>query len=299
MKFQTMRWPRWLRAAAVGVCALAATGWACADALDDIHRRGKLVVGVKQDVPLWGQVNRATGALEGLEPDLAADLAQRLGVQLELVGVLTAERIEAVQTRRVDVLIATLSDTPDRRERMTLVMPHYYASGVNILARSAENFADWKDLRNRRVCGRRGAFYNRAITVTYDIDVVALYSNKLSMAALRDGRCDALLYDDTNIVALLQDPAWSKTFTMPLETLYTTPWAIAVHKSESGGRLEATVSQAVLEWHRRGYLVELERKWGIPVSAFTTGMNKAWNRRHAGGFRCGNSVAPHTPKDCL
>ncbi len=270
-----------------------------ADTLEAIQRRGELVVGVKRDVPLWGWADSRDGVPIGLEPDLAADLAARLRVKLRMVGVLTADRIGAVEQRRVDVLIATLSDTPERRERLNLVLPHYYASGTNVLARRSAGFREWRDLRNRRVCGRRGAFYNRAITVDYDIDIVALYSNSLALEALRDGRCDALLYDDTNIIAMLQDPKWVANFEMPLQTLHITPWSIALHRQERGGRLEQAVSAAIVDWHRSGRILALERQWGIPVSAYANRMNIVWSRLRGQPGYCGEAVGPETPKDCL
>lgn len=270
-----------------------------ADTLDDIRRRGELVVGVKKDVPLWGQADARTGVPAGLEPDLAQDLAAQLGVRLRLLGVLTADRLEMVDQRRVDVLIATLSDTPERRQRMTLVLPHYYASGTNILARRQLGFQSWTQLRNRRVCGRRGAFYNRDITVSYGADIVALYSNSLALQALRDGRCDALVYDDTNIIAMLQEPKWAGSFEMPLETLYVTPWAIALHRQEQGSRLHLLVSRAVARWHADGRILELERRWGIPASAFVQHMNQAWRLSPQQGGRCSLPVGPDTPAECL
>jgi polar amino acid transport system substrate-binding protein len=280
---------------------LAGAAWtaAHADTLDDIRQRGVLVVGVKRDVPLWGFEDPATGRLAGLEPDLAADLAERLGVRLQLVGLLSAERLEALEHRRVDLLLATLSDTPERRTRMTMVLPHYYASGVNILARRQAGFQEWSDLRNRRVCGRRGAFYNRSVTVSAGVDVVALYDNSLAISALRDGRCDALLYDDTSIVALLRDPAWARDFEMPLPTLFVTPWAIGIHRDDAGSRLENFLSQSVIAWHRSGRITELERKWGIPVTAFSTRMAAAWRKRSGDGYLCGHRLSADTPKECL
>lgn len=278
---------------------LAAALLSHADTLDEIRRRGELVVGVKKDVPLWGMADARTGVPAGLEPDLAQDLATQLGVRLRLVGVLTADRIEMVDQRRVDVLIATLSDTPERRQRMTLVLPHYYASGTNILARRQFGFQAWSQLRNRRVCGRRGAFYNRDITVSYGADIVALYSNSLALQALRDGRCDALVYDDTNIIAMLQDPKWAGSFEMPLPTLYVTPWSVALHPQERGSRLHAFVSKAVAQWHHTGKLLALERRWGIPPSAFAQHMNQAWSGGPQQPGHCTWPIGPDTPKDCL
>lgn len=270
-----------------------------ADSLDDIRRRGELVVGVKKDVPLWGMMHPRTGQLVGLEPDLAQDLASQLGVRLRMVGVLTADRLEMIEQRRIDVLIATLSDTPERRQRVTLVLPHYYASGTNILSRRELGFQSWGQLRNRRVCGRRGAFYNRDITVNYGADIVALYSNSLALQALRDGRCDALVYDDTNIIAMLQDPRWTGSFEMPLQTLYITPWAIALHQQEQGTRLYQFVSQAVAHWHMSGKILALERQWGIPASSYAQQMNKAWGRSPKQPDHCALPLLPNSPKDCL
>lgn len=287
----------WMLVAGIAL-GLGLGGAVRADRLDDIQRRGTLVVGVKKDVPLWGQADPVTGVISGLEPDLAADLASRLGVKLQLVGVLTAERIDALARGRVDVLIATLSDTPQRRQLVQMVLPRYYASGVNILARREFGFRQWESLRNRRVCGRLGAFYNRQITVTYAADIVALYSNSLTLAALRDGRCDALLYDDSGIVAMLQERAWARDFEMPLQTLHVTPWAIALAREEAGGRLDALVSRAIVDWHRSGALLALERKWGIPTSAYATRMNALWSRRSGNQWFCGQAMSLETPQEC-
>lgn len=289
---------RWWAGALIALLLPAAV-LAQADTLSRIRERGVLVVGVKRDVPLWGLFNPRNGRLEGLEPDLAADLAERLGVRLELVGLMTAERIPALQQRRVDLLLATLSDTPERREQITLVQPHYYASGVNILSRRSAAFRAWADLRNRRVCGRRGAFYNRPITVSTGVDVVALYDNQRAIAALREGRCDGLLYDDTSIVAMLKDPAWSRDFEMPLPTLFVTPWSIGLHREDAGTPIEVFIAESVVDWHRRGLVADLERRWGIPVSAHTARMSAAWRRRDEAGFVCRLPLTPASPRECL
>ena len=99
-----------------------------------IQRRGSLVVGVKTDYPLFGGLN-AQGEPEGLEHDLAADLARRLGVRLTRVSVTSANRLQRLEEGSVDVVIATLGDTAERRRIATLIEPHYYASGCNVFDR--------------------------------------------------------------------------------------------------------------------------------------------------------------------
>lgn len=282
----------------VSYLILAAVCTVQASTLEEIKKRGKIVVGVKKDVPLWGYLDPGSGKIIGLEPDLARSIAKDLGVDLELVGVLTAERIDAVTSGKVDLLIATLSDTPERQQQLTLVAPHYYSSGVNLLTRKSENFKEWTDLKNRRVCSRRGAFYNRRVTVTYGADIIALYSNDWAKQALRDGRCAALLYDDIAITAMLKAPEWGADFVMPMTTIFNTPWSIAISPASRGGEFEKYLSKTIIKFHRSGFLQQLEKDWGIPSSRFIEDMRNIWNKKVGDSWFCGEDISPNTPNEC-
>lgn len=270
------------------------------DPLGAIRARGKVVVGVKKDVRLWGYQDPKTGELSGMEVDLARALANQLGVALELVGLRSVERVDAIQTGRVDVLIATLSDAPERRQLIKIVLPHYYSSGVNLLARKSEKFKDWNELKNRKICGRRGSFHNRLITVKYGADIVAFHSLEWALQTVRDGRCSGLAYDDTSIATLLQLPEWGQTFEMPMRSLYNTPWAIAIDRRNAGTTLEQAISAAIIGWHRDGTLARLEKTWSIPPSDFVHDMHELWNKKTPDGrWYCGTAVSDTTPPECL
>src|SRR3546814_7150304 len=75
MKGRHMRsWMKTL-ALAAGIAALATaatTSGASADVIDDIRKRGKLIVGVKADYAPYGYLS-SDGKVVGLEPDLAQD----------------------------------------------------------------------------------------------------------------------------------------------------------------------------------------------------------------------------------
>lgn len=267
--------------------------------LQTIQQRGVLVVGVKKDVPLWGLLSPSTGELEGLEVDLARDLATQLGVKLQLQGVLTADRFDWLESRRVDVLIATVANTPERRAQMTMVLPNYHASGTSVVARKALEFREWADLRNRRICSRRDAYFNRPVAVKYGADIVALYSANHALQALRDGRCAGFLYGDTQISALLSDPAFKDSYEMALPPINLTPWAVVIHQQDKGSDLEAAVSKALVQWFRRGLISQLQQKWGMHTPAFTREREKLWQRKDGGKPYCGEAVGPQTPEECL
>ena len=125
---------RTIAAAAVALGLAAAS--AAADQLADIKERGTLVVGVKNDYKPWGFLD-PSGAIVGMEIDLARDVAERLGTEIELVPVVASNRMEFLQQGRIDLIIATLGDTPQRREVIGMIEPNYYAGGTNVLAPKA------------------------------------------------------------------------------------------------------------------------------------------------------------------
>ena len=62
---------------------------ASADILDTIKERGTLIVGVKADYKPYGFLD-TSGAVIGIEPDLAADVAAKLGVEAPITAAVAA-----------------------------------------------------------------------------------------------------------------------------------------------------------------------------------------------------------------
>jgi len=243
-----------------------------ADGLDDIKARGTLIVGTKGDYRPFG-FRDGSGAIVGFEPDLAADVARKLGVKLELTPVVTPDRIRLLTEHKLDVVIATMNATDERRKLIDFVEPSYYASGVNVLAPKSLHLHVWQELRGKPVCTVEGSFYISEIRDRYDA-VIQTFNNTSAMyPALRDNKCVAVVYDDTAIIGQLQSPDW-QDYEMPLLSILVEPWGMGVAKGET--RLEAALSDAVREWHRSGRIQELEKRWNIPPSAFADEMHRKY-----------------------
>ncbi len=103
-------------------------------------------------------------------------------------------------------MIATMSDTPERRKIVDIIEPDYYASGTSVLTRKSEHVTSWEQLKSKRVCLIQGSFYNKALQEKYGVDRVAFPGTAEAYAALRNGNCVAFAYDDTAIVGELQKP---------------------------------------------------------------------------------------------
>ncbi|MBV9419961.1 MAG: transporter substrate-binding domain-containing protein, partial [Alphaproteobacteria bacterium] len=128
------------------LAALAAAVPATAQTLDKIKQRGVLTVGTKADYNPFG-FRDPSGAIVGFEPDLAKDVADRLGVKVELEPVVSSNRMQFLQQGKIDLMIATMNDTPERRKIVGIIEPDYYASGVNVFLNKKAGIKSWDQLK--------------------------------------------------------------------------------------------------------------------------------------------------------
>jgi len=252
------------------LCAVAMSSQvAQADVIDDIKKRGVLKVAVKADYKPYGFRDPA-GKIIGIEPELAKDVADRLGVKIEYVPVVSSNRMQFLQQGKVDLMIATMTDKPDRRKVISIVEPNYYSSGTNILAAKKYGFKKWEDLKGKPVCGIQGAFYNKKTGKEFGAQIVAFKGTAEALAALQGGNCVAWVYDDSSIVAKTKDEAW-KDYEMPLKTIDDAPWGLAVKLGET--KFHELMSDQIKSWHKSGRILELEKKWGVDNTPFALKMH--------------------------
>lgn len=259
-------------ASAIAVPAIAQDGQCTNETWNRIMERGKIVVGVKADYKPWG-FRDTDGNVIGMEVDMAEDVARAMNVELELVPVVSSNRMQFLEQGQIDLMIATMTDRPDRREIVGIVGPNYYTSGTNVMAPKALGFTEWSDLSGKPVCGIQGAFYNKIVEERYDIEVVAFSGTAEAKQALRDKKCVAFVYDDTSIGSDIASGNWDD-FEMPLASEDDAPWGLAVPKAEEDCIFGNFMSGMQYNWHSDGTLIALEEKWGIKPTAYLVNMNE-------------------------
>ncbi|TCM86134.1 transporter substrate-binding domain-containing protein [Rhodovulum steppense] len=269
--------------------------------LAHILKRGTLIVGVKADYPPWGMVNPDpdSDAIVGIEPDLARDIADRLGVGLQLEVVSAQNRIGRVNDGSVDLIIATMGDTEVRRHQADLIQPNYYSSGVVVYGRTDLGLSGWEALRDAPVCLTQGAYFNRTLERDFGLKGQYFPGNREARLALKYGRCVGWAFDDTALAQLVHTEH-EPGFGVIVPTILDVPWAVAVASGEGDGQWGRFVADMVGEWHATGRILELQRKWWVGETEFLRDLHKTWSRVENGMPFCTRD--PHTgrfPADCL
>jgi len=268
-----MRASAFALSAALGLAAASTAQAACTnDTWKKVMSRGTLVVGVKADYKPWG-FRSESGEVVGMEVDMARDVAEAMGVKLEVVPVQSSNRMQFLEQGKIDMMIATMSDRADRRKIVGITQPNYYTSGTNVLAPKAVGLKSWQDLKGKPVCGKQGAFYNKIVTERHGAKVVAFTGNAEAKQALRDKKCIAWVYDDSSIMSDLASGNYND-YEMPLASEDDNPWGLAVPKDELSCVFGNFMSGMTFNWHQSGRLIALEKKWGIQPTAYLKQQNE-------------------------
>lgn len=107
------------------VAATALTSPAHADKLDDIIASGTLRCAVVLDFPPMGSRDENNEPI-GFDVDYCNDLARALGVTAEIVETPFPERIPALMSGRVDVGVASTSDTLERAKTVGMTVSYNF-----------------------------------------------------------------------------------------------------------------------------------------------------------------------------
>lgn len=91
--------------------------------LNQIKESGTINIGVFSDKNPFGYVDE-NGEYQGYDVYFARRLGEDLGVEINFVSTEAANRIEYLQTGKVDVILANFTVTPERAEEVDFALPY-------------------------------------------------------------------------------------------------------------------------------------------------------------------------------
>lgn len=259
----------WKRALGM-TCAIAvgllASTQARADKLADILSKGVVRIIVFADVPPFGSVN-ASRELEGFDIDFAKQVAQALGVKLELVQATAANRIPYLLTDKADMNIAAMSITAERARQIQFSAP-YADTSLAVYGAKAQAVKSGADLAGLKTSVAKGTTEDLVLTaVAPRADIMRTEDNATAVQAYLTGQSQ-LLAANSVVVAELAKRTPGKEFDFKF-ALRRAPAHVTVRMGEYNllRWLDTFIFQSTLN----GELDKLHQKWlGGPMQPLPT-----------------------------
>lgn len=199
---------------ALGIVSVALAE-STARTLDEIRESGKLVIGVFSDKKPFGYVDE-NGEYQGYDVYLARRLAEDLGAELELVSVDAPNRVEYLQSAKVDIILANFTVTDERAEVVDFALP-YMKVALGVVSPDSALITDVSELRGKTLIVSKGTTAETYFTENEpEVNLLKFDTYTEAFNALLDGRGDALSTDNTEVLAWAID---NEGFTVGVESL--------------------------------------------------------------------------------
>jgi len=225
-------------------------------------KRGRLIVGVKYDFPPFGFVDEKRQVV-GFEVDIARELAANLLGKpdaVELVEVSGPNRIPFLVTGKVDLVIATLSITPERAKTISFSEPFYTGGYTIMVAKDRSDIKGLSDLSGKRVVMTRGSTAEPLLNKLNPPPQQLLKMEQISelYSVMQTGRADAGVQD----IALLQPFVSSHPeYKLVGGLLNEEPWGVGIRKDDR--ETVKWVNDALEQMRKAGKFDALRKKWGL------------------------------------
>ncbi len=230
--------------------------------LDEILRRGKLIVAVKDNVRPLGFSDQK-GQLQGFEIDVARRLAEELlgdRQAIILQPVTNQERLQMVIDGTVDLVIARVTVTASRN-RLVDFSPYYYLDGTGIVAKQSY-IKGLQGLETGKIAVLRSSSTIAVIRAEFpQAQLVGVNSYQEALTLLETDAVDAFAGDNSILAGWVQDYPNYRQFPVRLsgEAL-----GVVMPKGLQYASLRDRVNQAILRWQKSGWLQERATFWGLP-----------------------------------
>ena len=177
--------------------------------LDEIKASGKLVIGLFSDKKPFGYIDEY-GEYQGYDVYLARRLAEDLGVELVPVSLDAPNRIEFLQSFKVDIVLANFTYTEDRATQVDFALP-YMKVALGVVSPDSALITDVEQLNGKTLIVSKGTTAETFFEQNYPEVKLAKYDSYTeAYIALLDGRGDALSTDNTEVLAwAIENPGFS------------------------------------------------------------------------------------------
>lgn len=196
-----------------------------------VKSRKRWEIGVKCDYPPFGFID-VRGHNDGYDVAVArrfAQLAFGSKTKVHFTCVTSPSRIPTLISKRVDIIVSTLTWTQARSEQIEFSIPYYSATGRLLIPNNSS--VTIGGLSGKTVVTTRSALYATWTKNCFkNTKLLEVDSPALAVSTVKDGRADTFMFDDAFLLNVAtQDP----DVKLGREKFLVAPWGIGIRKGET------------------------------------------------------------------
>jgi len=228
--------------------------------LGTIKQRGRLIVGVKYDVRIFGYLNPVTNQVEGFDAEMGREVAKRIfgdANAVEFVEAISANRIPYLNEGKADIIFSTMTANEDRSKQIDFT-DTYYVAGQSLLVPVNSDITGVADLSGKSVGTVKGSTSEknvRAFAPNASIELFDKYSD--AVQAMDAGRVQAVTTDDIILLGFQRDNP--EKFKVVGGQFTQEPYAGGVKKGNTELLTEANA--AIRDAKTNGRWAEIYKTW--------------------------------------
>ena len=169
--------------------------------LDEIQSSGTIRIGVFSDKNPFGYVDEY-GEYQGYDVFFARRIGEDLGVTVEFVSTEAANRVEYLETGKVDIILANFTVTPERAEKVDFALP-YMNVALGVVSPDSRVISDLSELTAEDqeivISGTTAEDYLIKNNPEIKLQKYDTYANAKN--ALENGNAAAWANDNTEVIA--------------------------------------------------------------------------------------------------
>lgn len=168
----------------------------------------------------WSQTDDSNGAVaisnvdnmytNGYDVQVAKKIAEALGKELEIYAYEWDSLIPGVQSGKLDMVIAGMSPTTERKEKIDFAC-NYFTSNLVVVTKK-DALADVKtiaDLKDKKIAAQSGTFHLQALSEQSEAQVNELADFSTMFMALSAGTIDGYIAEEPTAMSVCRDDAYS------------------------------------------------------------------------------------------
>lgn len=219
----------------------------------------KLTMATNAEFPPFEYVEN--GEVVGADADIAKAIAEKLGMELEIVNIDFDAALTGAATGKYDMAVAGITANDDRRKNMNF-SDNYYMASQAIIVTSDSEIKGAYDLEGKTISCQEGTTGEQFL-LDEGYEIQSFKTGAEAVTALTTGKVDAVVIDNQVAIAL-SDKQDGKTKVLD-EALTEEAYAIALEKGND--ELTEKINKALGELKAEGKLNEIFDKYDLPYDA--------------------------------